>query len=365
MKKLKHRFMQGGAVFKPGTSYLPLQSTAGRIVGVAIVLAITTARAENPVLDFNLITLPTDLIAAISNVEDDIAISSLLQSASSQSEIEQSASQQLSAPAPSTAPSAVTDQQSGSDQIASSGTINEVETQSDPGVQTGTIEAEDQSTAEIIVAQPVTAGTETTFDVAVISEPASKAVADDTSSLPTSESIGINEITPPEISKAESDEPNTSQVAAVDTNQQAQTFDGPAVESGTSAKAVNRLVTEQQDALINEDEIILGWATAWSNNDVEKYLSFYSKDFIPDDASQDRVSWEQLRRERLRNKNIRIIVSNAEVYRVDNEITEVRFTQRYTSKSYRDRVIKSIEMTETPGGWKFLSERTIESLPFE
>jgi len=371
VEKLKHRFMRGEAVFKPGTSYFPGQSTARRIAGVAIVLAVTTARAENPVLDFNLITLPTDLIAAVSNVEDDIAISSLLQSAASQSEIGQSASEQLSIPAPSTAPSAVTDQQSVSDQIASSGTINEVEPQSESGVQTvaeealEAVETEDHSTPEIIVTRPVTAGTEVTFDVAAISEPATKAVADDTSSAPTTEPIGITEITPPEISEAASDEPTTAQVAAVVPNQQAQTIDGPEVENGTSAKTVNQLVTEQQDALINEDEIILAWATAWSTNDIERYLSFYSEDFIPDDASQDRVSWEQLRRERLRNKNIRIIVSNAEVYRVDNEITEVRFTQRYTSKSYRDRVIKSIAMMQTPGGWKFLSERSIESLPFE
>ncbi|MGB5707765.1 MAG: hypothetical protein WBM41_13145 [Arenicellales bacterium] len=371
MKKLKHRFMQGGAVFKPGTSYLRGQSTARRIAGVAIVLAVTTARAENPGLDFNLIKLPTDLIAAVSNVEDDIAISSLLQSAASQSEIGQSASEQSNVPAPSTAPSAVTNQQSVSDQIASSGTINAVEPQSDSGVQTVAEEAleaaetEDHSIPEIIVTRPVTAGTEVTFAVAAISEPATKSVEDDIASAPTTEPIGITEITPPGNSESVSDEPTTAQIAAVVPSQRDQTIDGTAAENGIQAKTVNQLVTDQQDALINEDEIILAWATAWSTNDIEKYLSFYSEEFIPDDASQDRLSWEQLRRERLRNKNIRIIVSNAEVYRVDNQIIEVRFTQRYTSKSYHDRVIKSIEMTETSSGWKFLSERTIESLPFE
>ena len=71
-----------------------------------------------------------------------------------------------------------------------------------------------------------------------------------------------------------------------------------------------------------------------------------------------------MRRERLQNQDIRIIVSNAEIHSIAAGRVEVHFTQRYTSRSYKDRVIKAIEMVETASGWKFLSERTLEELPF-
>lgn len=123
-------------------------------------------------------------------------------------------------------------------------------------------------------------------------------------------------------------------------------------------------VTEMVEERINEDEIILSWATAWSDNDTETYLSFYADDFVPPDPGMSRGEWEQQRRRRLQNQDIRIIVSNAEIHSVSDDRVEVRFTQRYTSRSYKDRVIKSIEMVQTGAGWRFVSERTLETLPF-
>ena len=127
---------------------------------------------------------------------------------------------------------------------------------------------------------------------------------------------------------------------------------------------VTPAVIEQQKPSINEDEIILSWAIAWSNNDIDAYLSFYAEQFTPADPNQDRAAWEALRRKRLKNKQIKITVSNAEIYKASDNVTEVRFTQRYTSASYRDKIIKSIEMIATEDGWKFISEKTIKTLPF-
>jgi hypothetical protein len=116
---------------------------------------------------------------------------------------------------------------------------------------------------------------------------------------------------------------------------------------------------------INEDEVILGWATAWSDNDIETYLSYYADEFQPLQQGQSREQWEALRRSRLQNQDIRIIVSNASVHEIRGDVVEVRFTQRYTSRSYKDRVIKSIEMIRTDAGWRFISEQEIEKLPFQ
>ena len=123
-------------------------------------------------------------------------------------------------------------------------------------------------------------------------------------------------------------------------------------------------VTSAQNQNINEDEIILNWAIAWSSGNIEAYLDFYHSSFTPSKENVTREQWEKQRRKRLTNKQIRIIVSNAEVYKVQDKITEVRFTQRYTSTSYKDKIIKAIEMIETPAGWKFISERTVKTLPF-
>ncbi len=137
-----------------------------------------------------------------------------------------------------------------------------------------------------------------------------------------------------------------------------------AVQPGADGVPLEQAIIPDAEERINEDEIILSWATAWSNNDTETYLSFYADDFVPANPGQSRSEWEDVRRKRLRNQDIRIIVSNAEIHSITADRVEVRFTQRYTSRSYKDRVIKSIEMVETDSGWKFLSEKTLEELPF-
>ncbi len=204
----------------------------------------------------------------------------------------------------------------------------------------------------------------------------------ETVSEPKTETMAAAEITPePAPSAASKSDQVTETPATTESTTEIASSSEAIIESGDKTElaekkllelaenieteTVEQSVTAEQEASINEDEIIIAWATAWSNNQTEDYLAFYADAFQPADKNLDRDAWEQIRRKRLQNKNIRIIVSNAEVYRVEGDIVEVRFTQRYTSSSYKDRVIKSIEMTETDKGWQFLSERTIEELPFE
>ncbi len=356
VEKLKRGIAQ--AVSESGRVDFSLsrQSMITRLAMGFLIVTAHSAWAENSAVDFNRITLPTDLVAAISDVEDDISIP--IQGSrpmATAEEIEAPSSESDTIGSETTLP--VADTTASVSAAPETGAISAISSTSpaidinseDPQLVAGTSIS---SSMEAPAADSVTPSPESIEQV-------KKVIQDQ----PTQEQLVNFNTEIPDI-EAEPTKPVATLVATADSADKATTGNEITAAEIVPAETAEQL-TQKQDERINEDEIILTWATAWSNNDVEKYLSFYSDDFVPDDPSLNRSSWELLRRERLQNKDIRIIVSNAEVYRADNEITEVRFTQRYTSKSYRDRVIKSIEMKETPGGWKFISERTVETLPFE
>jgi len=368
------------------------------------------ARAQD--FNFDLITIPTDLVAAIVNTEDDISLNSVLNTNISNEIFGNSATE-----ADSQTENLSTNPK-GSSSIFSETDVEEpladsyedtkvagvaaqpitASSQSNPVLQDATTSENEDTKAAGIVEKPTT--------VPAPSGPGLK------ESLPTEEEeielqavvVSSNKTDSTENTGSIFDNVTSNQVtetdAAVDTEQpvssdmksnlaeipasdlsdtldtteenelntQIATANKSALsdnENSLQGKVSKQNVTTEQEAAINEDEIIIAWATAWSNNQTEDYLSFYADNFSPSNKSLTRNAWEKQRRKRLQNKDIRIIVSNAEVFRVEGDVTEVRFTQRYTSANYRDRIIKSIEMVETEKGWQFLSERTIEKLPFE
>ncbi|MGI9319406.1 MAG: L,D-transpeptidase Cds6 family protein [bacterium] len=363
MEKLKRCIVQAGMVSGQVDYNLLRRSVIKGLAIATLTVGPQIGWAEKPEIDLNLITLPTDLVAAISVVEDDIAISDLLQSSRPSS-----ANEQVEVSSTSESNESST---AAAEAIAESSNIVDTEVaviETDLKVEVPLVTSVPESESgeiQIVTEKPVSAGTGVSFEVATAPDSDTESEAISPTSTPSAAQQIAEFNTKIPALKLPATEQATKLITASAPDQAPLESDDTAVEKLAPAETVEQLVTEQQDAHINEDEIILAWATAWSNNNVEEYLSFYSEDFSPDDPSIDRASWEQLRRERLQNKDIRIIVSNAEVYRADTQITEVRFTQRYTSKGYRDRVIKSIEMVETPAGWKFLSERTIETLAFE
>ena len=297
-------------------------------------------RAEQSEINFNLITLPTDLVATVSIVED--GITNAVQS-------------------PSVSESAEKTNQSSSNALTQSQVEPKSELASTTNPEIEPVAEDVQLLSSTTISAEPEASLETVATAAIQSD--EQKIGGNEAQQQVGQSAEFNTEIP--AIEAEVTEPTPSLVAAADPDGQSQQEDDTSENDIAPVTTEKQLAAQQQDININEDEIILSWATAWSNNDVEKYLSFYSDDFVPDDPTLDRTAWEQVRRKRLQNKNIRIIVSNAEVHRVDDQITEVRFTQRYTSQNYRDRVIKSIEMKSTLDGWKFVSERTVELLPFE
>ena len=105
-------------------------------------------------------------------------------------------------------------------------------------------------------------------------------------------------------------------------------------------------------------EVVDDWRNAWSNQNVEKYLSYYSRDFAPPNG-QSRRDWEALRTSRLtKPKQIDVDIDFRSFKFVETNIVQVHFQQRYQSDVYGDVVDKVLTMQHKMGVWKIISEQT-------
>jgi len=100
-----------------------------------------------------------------------------------------------------------------------------------------------------------------------------------------------------------------------------------------------------------------GWAKAWSNKDVAKYLSYYSPDFDPA-GKQTRSDWERTRRSRLSApKFIEISVSKQKVSFTGNDKATISFQQRYKSNRLDSVGRKTFRMVKSNNRWLIVRER--------
>lgn len=105
--------------------------------------------------------------------------------------------------------------------------------------------------------------------------------------------------------------------------------------------------------------VVNQWKDAWANGDVERYLDFYSTNFVP--ANKQTLSqWQESRRQRLASpKNKTIEVSNFKVLFDDSfEQSTVEFDQRYESETLNDQSRKRLVFAKERQGWKVISETT-------
>ncbi|MDH5302007.1 MAG: nuclear transport factor 2 family protein [Gammaproteobacteria bacterium] len=109
-----------------------------------------------------------------------------------------------------------------------------------------------------------------------------------------------------------------------------------------------------QNQLTNQ---LNGWAKAWSSQQVDKYLAYYSSDFRPTDGlSID--TWRQQRNDRLKAPRfIQVTVSNPEITLLDDgSVAKVRFMQHYRSNTFNEKVIKLLVWEQQQGEWRILQE---------
>jgi len=112
---------------------------------------------------------------------------------------------------------------------------------------------------------------------------------------------------------------------------------------------------------LDEDilQMLKGWASAWSAQEVDLYLSFYASEFRPA-KGMSRGRWEQQRSVRLRRPAwVKVDLNSFQVQPAENGLARVRFLQHYQSDSYRDKTWKEVLLKSSPEGWRILSEHSL------
>lgn len=117
----------------------------------------------------------------------------------------------------------------------------------------------------------------------------------------------------------------------------------------------------EKEADISEvEESVMAWARAWSAQDSEAYLSFYSGAFDPP-KNLGSTAWANQRKKRLLAPTfIRIKLSQMESAALDNKFVSVSFKQHYTSDRYSDTTRKLLLLKNEEGLWRILQESEIK-----
>jgi tetratricopeptide (TPR) repeat protein len=102
-----------------------------------------------------------------------------------------------------------------------------------------------------------------------------------------------------------------------------------------------------------------GWAQAWSKRDVDRYLSYYAKDFQPPNG-ESRAAWEKSRRARISGaKVITVAVGSPKVTMDGASQATVKFRQAYRSDSFKATGGKTLVMVKgADGRWQIQQEKS-------
>lgn len=107
------------------------------------------------------------------------------------------------------------------------------------------------------------------------------------------------------------------------------------------------------------EESVMGWARAWSQQDVDAYLDSYSADFIPP-GGLSREAWSEQRRERLKNPGfIKVDIKELEIQPLSNQVASATFKQLYQSDRFSETTRKLLILRLDEGAWRIIQESEI------
>jgi len=137
----------------------------------------------------------------------------------------------------------------------------------------------------------------------------------------------------------ETEKPSPSLVAAVDKENM-----GPVIADETIHQQVLNAIA--------------AWARAWSEQDIDRYISAYSKNYTPS-GNMSREQWLALRKERLSAPEfIKVSLSGIQIFVTDPNRATVTFLQKYESNTYSDRVKKRLVLKSIDGEWRIVREKS-------
>ena len=106
---------------------------------------------------------------------------------------------------------------------------------------------------------------------------------------------------------------------------------------------------------------VMDWAQAWSEKDVDTYISYYSTEFNLNFPTPE--DWAEHRRQRiLRPGFIKIGVSNIQIRAQTSNLAIIDFEQSFDSIDYSDRVIKRFGLNRINSQWEITDERVLSVL---
>ncbi|MEM7351527.1 MAG: hypothetical protein AAF657_12015 [Acidobacteriota bacterium] len=118
-----------------------------------------------------------------------------------------------------------------------------------------------------------------------------------------------------------------------------------------------RAPVDQPEVSAEMAAVVREWAQAWSDQRVEDYLAFYSRGFLPTGGA-GRSVWEAQRRRRVsRPSFIKLELHFLKSRLIDASRGWIEFEQSYWSDTFRDTVVKRLELIHEEGGWRILQER--------
>jgi hypothetical protein len=125
----------------------------------------------------------------------------------------------------------------------------------------------------------------------------------------------------------------------------------------SSFKTLDELLNYRIDAEIKT--LLDQWSTAWSNGDIESYLSFYDATYVGSKFST-RADWAYNRGERISpEKGIGVTLSNTQVTLKDlKTVAQATFRQQYKTTQYQDDTKKELTFKRVGNGWKIIGEQT-------
>jgi tetratricopeptide (TPR) repeat protein len=102
---------------------------------------------------------------------------------------------------------------------------------------------------------------------------------------------------------------------------------------------------------------VQAWASAWSQKDVDGYLSFYASDFKTP-KGEPRADWEKARKERISApKRIQVRIETPKVTLKGEDGAVVSFRQHYRSDNLQSNNSKTLVLVRADGKWRIQQER--------
>ncbi|WP_320412205.1 hypothetical protein, partial [Candidatus Magnetaquicoccus inordinatus] len=131
------------------------------------------------------------------------------------------------------------------------------------------------------------------------------------------------------------------------------------IEDGTVEWLPERLPTATASAARDAvEQSVYAWASAWSGNKVDRYLACYAPDFRSA-AFANRKEWEAQRRKTIQAAGaISITIEQLQIALQDANHAKATFVQGYRSKSYQDKVKKSLSLQQEHGKWLIVAEES-------